>query len=259
MSAVPAVLMAAWGAAWAPGCGSVTAYLQGPAPLAALPEPEVRLTVRERTEDGTLSAGQVVLAIFGPQAPAVEPTEVTGTVTRVVRGPAPRRGFRIEVEGSDRGAVLDVAPFREMPDLDLRAGAGAAIEARPVQGGVVVAVRDGEGEVFRLSAGRGTPGPGDQGEVEVHAMVREAYREVRSGEDLCRRTDVHRAVRARWGASEAVLDPGEARLLCAGDGRCRFVALSDARETEQWECGNADPERLVVWWSRVPPGTAAPP
>lgn len=289
-SAVPAAVVAAWGAAWAPGCGSVTAYLQGPSPPAALPDPEVRLVVRGRTEDGAWSAGRVALAIprseaesSGERGRPVDgdqaPIEVPGTVTRVVRGVAPRWGFRVEVETPERGGILDVAIFREMPDLDLTPGDAATLVARTGHGWVFVAVRDEAGEVFGLFAGGGAPDPAGGTEIET-VTSGEAYQEVRSGEDLCRRTFAHRAVRVRLGPAAAggggvgpsderggwpsepddiALDPGETRVLCREGGACRFVAVADARETDEQECGTPEPPRRVVWWSRVPFGTVAPP
>lgn len=273
--ALSAVLVATWGGLWGQGCASATAYLKGPTPPAALPDPQVRLVVRARAEDGTWSEGRE--AIESPQdrasgwrGPAVDAgdagLEVAGTVTRVVRGVAPRLGFRVEVETPEQGAVLDVATFREMPDLDLRPGVAVTLVARAARGRLRALVRDDTGDVFGLFAGNGVPEPAGDGEFEVNLAGREAYREVQSGQDLCHRTLVHRAVRVRWraaggagGGEEATLDPGETRILCQGQGTCRQVTLVDARETDEQECGTPEPPYWALWWSRVPAGTAAPP
>ncbi len=270
--AVPAAVVATWGVLWGQGCASATAYLKGPTPPAALPDPQVRLVVRARTEDGTWSAGRE--AIETPQGRWSETQldagdaglEVAGTVTRVVRGVAPRFGFRLEVETPERGAVFEVATFREMPDLDLRPGAAVTVVARTERGRLRALVRDDTGDVFRLIVGTGVPGPAGEGEFEVNLASREAYREVQSGGDLCHRTLVHRAARVRWrpaggagGGEEATLDPGETRVLCEERGTCRHVALADARETDEQECGTPEPPYWALWWSRVPAGTAVKP
>ncbi len=248
-----------WLAGLACGCGSVTVYLQGPSPQAALPGPEVRLLLRERTEDGAFSAGRVVLALPGSPSDSAESVEVTGVVGRVVRGSAPRWGFRLQIDGSERIALLDVATFREMPDLGLSVGAAASIEVRPEKTGVALAVRDKRGEAFRLWVGRTAPRPSAWGDMVVQTTDREAYHEVRSGEDLCRRTDVHRAARITFGPSEATLDPGEEAVLCGGGDTCRLVVLSQASETAEQECGDRLPPRLSAFWVRVPQNTVVPP
>lgn len=239
-----------WLTGWS-ACSSTTTYLRGPAPIAALPDPEVRVTVRERTEDGVWSAGRTVFECTGPRALVADALAVTGRVDRITRGPAPRQGFRIIMGTADRETVFETALYREMPDLDLKKGDVVSFRAQPTQEGYLVEVLDERGAVFRLVAG----GPSTQFEdVRTRMTHHEAYWEVRADEDLCVRSDVHRFVRVEVGREAPRIDPGGSQVLCDEDGECGLVVVVDARETKERRCRRSEPPRQIVLWMRVPPG-----
>lgn len=217
----------------ATACGSTMAYLRGAPPPSALPRPEITVTVT--SPEGLDTVWNQELAM-------------EGMVSRVIVGPAPGYGFKLEIVGDDRVVVLNARTWHDgLPDFT--EGRVIALEFHPDDDHRLT-IWDAGGPLFYLADGKDAPL--DQSGLPVTFSVTEktAYYEARMSESLCRQTVSHWFVKVRTTGDSTPLAPGETRVVMA-DGLAYLVVAADSFQVEESDCGNQGTAATTLFWLRM--------
>lgn len=172
---------------------------------------------------------------------------VQGMVSRVIVGPPPAYGFRLEIVGDDEVVVLDARTWQAgIPDLT--EGGNLSLEFHPV-GEHRLTLKDEAGPLFYVADG--AEAPRDQSGLPVTFSLTEktAYYEVRMSESLCRQTVSHWFVKVRASDETTPLAPGGTLVVKAGDWSYRVVA-ADSYQVEESDCGDQGKAATSLFWMR---------